>query len=226
MTEFQLPECDYCESTEGIRQIGEDKVCPVCESKGVNRVNNPPISINEVLTKSREIDSRVTVRTDLFNAATVSIIDLKKSIDDDETITNKPYTLAVELQTRFNHHKQVIFELNEKVVEESNKQKAIQIYLNQLANQLRADEREKLKISDINYSPRPIKLPVNAKTIRLTKQRIDKVELRKRAAELGVPEFTLQMIIVQKGITVEQAFQLMKANIEQAKAKANITESK
>lgn len=167
--------------------------------------------LNSVVKESNRIDSTINVRTDLFNAATVAIMDLKKSIDEDPAIENKPFTLASELKNRFEHYKQVVFELNEKVVEAGNNQKAIQIYLNSLANQLRADEREKLKISDISYKPGLVKSTVKKIS---TSKKIDKVELRKFASELGVSEFTLQMVVVQKGISVADAAFLLKRSID------------
>jgi DNA integrity scanning protein DisA with diadenylate cyclase activity len=174
-------------------------------------------SLNSIVKESNLIDSTIQVRTDLFNAATVAIMDLKKSIDADESITNKPYELAKTLKDRFEHYKQVVFELNEKVVEAGNQQKAIQIYLNNLANQLRADEREKLKISDISYSTKPIKASVKKIS---TSKKIDKIELRKFASELGISEFTLQMVVVQKGISVADAAFLLKKSIESASVKS------
>ena len=214
---MNLPECDYCESTDSIKVIDGENICPSCLANHSSS-NQAPININEVLTKSREIDNRVQVRTDLFNSATVAIVELKKSIDSDDSVVNKPYALAIELQKRFNHFKSVIFELNEKVVEASNQQKAVQIYLNNLANSLQVEEREKLKLQDINYKPGVMKLPITPKTIRLSKKRIDKKELREYAAKLGVAEFTLQMIVIQKNITVVDAYNMMKINIDKAKS--------
>lgn len=175
-----------------------------------------PIAINSVLRDAAAIDSKVEVRADLFNAATKSIIELKAAIDTDPTITNKPYALAEALKTRFEHHKTVVFELNQKLVEQGNQQKAIQIYLNTLANQLRAEEREKLKISDISYKPAPPKAPAKPKAV-TTKKKIDKKELREAASRLGVSEFTLQMIVVQRGISVADAENVLKASIAAAK---------
>ena len=172
--------------------------------------------VNDAVKESNRIDSTINVRTDLFNAATIDIMDLKKSIDSDPSIENKPYELAKTLKDRFEHYKQVVFELNEKVVEAGNQQKAIQIYLNNLANQLRADEREKLKISDISYKPGLVKSTVKKIT---TSKKIDKAELRKFASELGVSEFTLQMVVVQKGISVADAAFILKKSIEAAKVK-------
>ena len=161
------------------------------------------------------------MRGDLFNAATVAIVDLKKSIDDDISIPNKPYTLAEELKRRFEHFKTVVFELNQQIVDAGNNQKAIQVYLNQLANQLRSEEREKLKISDLSYQPVKVK-PVTPKGIKTTgtrkSGRLDKTELRKVASELGVPEFSLQMIVVSKGVTIIEAGRILKASIESAKS--------
>jgi hypothetical protein len=180
------------------------------------RFDNP---VSNAVLQSKQIDSTIQVRTDLFNAATTAIMDLKKSIDDDPTIDNKPYALASTLKERFEHYKQVVFELNEKIVEAGNQQKAIQVYLNNLANQLRAEERERLKIADISYKPVPPRSSVKKISTTQTgkKGKIDKVELRKYAAELGISEFTLQMVVVQKGISVADAAKILKASIEAAK---------
>lgn len=250
VNKYVIGTCDVCEKN-GIKvmaKYGNMLFCDECwskEQKSVETINDPieqarriseanarveaqraqhpiaSIGINEVLRQSREIDNSVTIRTDLFNAATVSIIELKKAIDSDASIDNKPYALAEELKRRFEHHKNLVFELNQQLAEHGNQQRAIQVYLNQLANNLRAEEREKLRIADINYKPAPPKT-VSTKSI-TTKQtskktKIDKVELRKYAGEIGVSEFMLQMIVVQKGISVSEAAGLLKKSIEDAKS--------
>lgn len=169
---------------------------------------------------SRQIDSTIQVRTDLFNAATISINQLKSIIDMDTSITNKPYALASELMVRFTTYKNAVFELNQKIVEAGNQQKAIQVYLNQLANSLRAEEREKLKIADINYKPTAPK-SVTVKPIKTATKKLDKVELRKYAAELGVSEFTLQMVVVSKGLTVEDAANILRRSIKESQSESH-----
>lgn len=176
--------------------------------------------VGEAIKTAEKIDSTIEVRTDLFNAATVAIVEMKRAIDEDSTVTNKPYALAESLKARFEHFQNVVFELNKQIVEATNNQKAIQVYLNNLANQLRAEEREKLRIQDINYKPNPVKTPsVKSVTTRQTskKTKIDKAELRKVAAQLGVAEFTLQMLCVSKGIGVTEAAELLRKSIEAAK---------
>lgn len=209
--------CQTCYDKEMIAQA-ENKLLAekrVADSNEAVRVN----AVNKALVDSAKIDSSVQIRTDLFNAATVSIDELKKAIDEDTTIINKPYALAGELTKRFQHFQQVAFQAQEAVVAANNNQRAIQTYLNTFANTLRAEEREKLKIQDINYRPSAIK-PVKPAAIRTAKKKLDKVELRKYAAELGIAEFTLQMIVVSKGLTVEQAANMLRKSINEAKSES------
>lgn len=201
--------CDDCHKAEIDAQVS------MVQSNETYKQNQLNIAINT----ARQIDESITVRTDLFNAATVSIVDLKSTIDNDVNIVNKPFALAEELMKRFTHFKSIVFELNQQIIEAGNQQKAIQVYLNQLSNSLRADEREKLRIADINYKPTAIK-SVTPKSIKTTttSKKIDKVELRKYAAELGVSEFTLQMLVVQKGISVATAANLLRNSIKESKS--------
>lgn len=229
-------ECDYCDNTESnidsLKEWDGDK-CPTCilAEKSIPdkpKMSEPsPISVNEVLKQSREVDNSVQVRTDLFNAKTLAIVDLKKAIDEDDAIENKQFTLAQELMNRFNRQKSVIFELNEKLVAATNEQRAIQVYLNQLANKLRQEEREKLKLQDINYKPKPVPTQkVTRKRIKLSKKKIDKKELVAAANELGVSQHILHMLIIQKNLTVQEAAKVLKKNIEAAKAKSTAEQVK
>lgn len=220
-------DCEGCEKTGTIVRLFHGKNQWFCDScaeteiqRQVDMVRQNQLSLTPVesaIHQAAKIDSTVQVRTDLFNAATVAITELKASIDADASIENKPYALAEQLMARFSHFKQVVFELNQKIVEAGNQQKAIQIYLNQLANTLRAEEREKLRINDINYKPGPVKVAA-PKPIKTTAKKLDKVELRKYAAELGVSEFTLQMIVVQKGLSVAEAAKVIRHSINAAKS--------
>jgi hypothetical protein len=225
--------CDKVHTEENPVKItvhyGNMWFCDECwekESKATAELKANQQTVNVVtnaLQQAARVDNTVQVRTDLFNAQTVSIINLKAEIDNNPEITNKPYVLAQELMARFEKFKSVIFEYNEKIVEANNAQKAIQVYLNQMANQLRSEEREKLKIADINYQPTKVK-PVKPAAIKTTgtkkATKLDKVELRKYAAELGVAEFTLQMVVVAKGCTIPEAAEMLKKSIAAAKTQA------
>jgi hypothetical protein len=187
-----------------------------CTGKECNEVR--PDELTEIstiaslaLSSSRAIDQSITVRTDLFNAETVAIVDLKKIIDENVEITNKPFALASELKKRFEHFQSVIFAKQEEIVETANKQKAIQVYLNELANKLRSEEREKLKIADINY--KPVSKEVKVPKITVKKVKLDKELLTSTAKELGIPVFTLQSFVTAKNCTIEVAANMIKASL-------------
>lgn len=208
--------CDECWEKE--QAATKEHMSPENQQKRVDAYRNSVES--RVLDASKAIDNSIAVRTDLFNAATVAIIDMKKAIDENPEVSNKPYALAEALTERFNHYKQVVFDAQQQILEAGNQQKAIQVYLNQLANSLRAEEREKLKIADINYKPATVKPTVRKVTTSQTKKstKLDKTELRKYAAELGVSEFTLQMVCVSQGITPEAAANKLRKSINEAKS--------
>jgi hypothetical protein len=173
-----------------------------------------------VLAEAKAIDDSIQVRSDLFNAATVAILDIKKTIDEDANITNKPYILAETLKSRFEHFKNIVFDLNQQLVEAGNQQKAIQVYLNNLANSLRAEEREKLKIADINYKPNQVKTPTvrTIKTTGTSVKKATKADIKKAANELGIPEFTLASFVLMHGGNLEAAVTKLKASIAAAKS--------
>jgi len=224
----KIAECECCPNKVAERSIkvfgGNMRMCVSCHAKELiaqTELQKPENqqarvdAMNLALEKAKAIDNAVQVRTDLFNAETVSIIELKQIIDNNPSIINKNFSLAETLMGRFEHHKSIVFEANETIVNATNTMKAIQVYLNQLANKLRAEEREKLKIQDLNYKPKEVK-PVKPRAIKTAKAKLDKVELRKYAAELGVSEFTLQMIVVSKGITVEKAADILRKNLKES----------
>jgi hypothetical protein len=226
VTSRKTGDCEACDRTDTVIKVFHGKnlwLCDTCAEAEiqaqVDSVRKQQAELNPVkdaLIVAATIDSTIQVKTDLFNAATVAINELKATIESDSTITNKPYALAETLMARFTHFKQVVFELNAQIVEAGNQQKAIQIYLNNLANTLRAEEREKLQIANINYKPGPVK--ISKPTAKVVKPKIDKAELRKFAAELGLSEFTLQMIVVSKNLTVAEAAKVLRHSINTAKS--------
>ena len=167
------------------------------------------------MNEARQVDESIRVSSDLFNADTMAIIERKKLIDSNPDIENKPYFLANQLIEQFRHNKQVIFEANETIIKASNEQKAIQVYLNNLANSLRQEEREKLKISDINYKPES---KVISRPKAPSRTKLDLIALKKAASELGVSLIFIQQLVISKGISIEQAVDVIKKSIESAKS--------
>lgn len=209
--------CADCWTKE--QHVSAEHMSPENQQKRVQEYRDKENAQQKIIMEARRIDNSIEVRTDLFNAATTSIVDLKKAIDENSEIKNKPYALAEELSNRFNHYKKVVFELNEQLVEAGNQQKAIQVYLNNLANQLRTEEREKLKIADINYRPTAIKSvkPKSISTTGIKPTKVDKTLRAKYAKELGISEFTLQQVIIASGGDIEKAMEKIQASIQAAR---------
>lgn len=237
MAQQKMGDCEVCPATNTIITLRHSNIwfCEDCWDKELTmqkatfspdavkaRVENVQLAApaNQILQEARNIDASITVRTDVFNAATAAIVEIKKVIDADATITNKPYALASELMTRYKHFGNVIFQAQETIVDGNNNQRAIQQYLNNMANQLRAEEREKLKIADINYRPNPVKQPTvkSIKTVGTTPtKKATKADISKAAKELGIAEFTLHAFVLQSGGDLELAVKKIKASIEAAK---------
>lgn len=240
--------CEACGNTGVCEIIGTILMCEDCQAKEreavANRIQaiataakmNEGVNLNRlpeaereklygeaaelnILAKSMQIDNAIQLHTDIFNAKTVAIVELKKAIEADDSIENKHYKLAEVIGERFKHLTQVIFDARQKQVDAQNEQKAIQVYLNQLVDKLSKEEREKLKLHDIEYKPsdKPVKKPSAAKV-----KKFDKTEVREFAQkltdELGFPvaDSILQMICVSKNMSAEQAANHFRKNYKEA----------
>lgn len=195
--------------------------CTKCKIERPHEFNTLHKLDNLVLTTAKQIDQSINYRTDLFNAETVSIESLRLAIESDNTIENKHFELARIIKERHEHFQSVIFAKQDEIMEASNRQKAIQIYLNNLANKLRSEEREKLKLSDITYQVKPVG-PVKTPSIKKPSKKFDSASIKLWAAnltkELGkpIPEFMLQTIAVSNNCDAEAAANILRRNIKES----------
>lgn len=202
-----IPFCKDCLAKE----LQAEQELKATEKERVARVEEIHIQ-REVERLQEELDTTIEIKTDLFNAEIPSISEMKKKIDEDESITNKQFALAKMVRTEFDHLKKIIFDLREHETKAANRQRALVSYLNDLATKLSAQEREELKLRDVNYKPEPPKAP-KPKKITPPKQKTDKEALRKAAEELGVPEATLTILIYAKNISLDEAIALLKTKL-------------
>src|SRR3990167_3024308 len=142
-----------------------------------NKVANP---YNELIRNARKIDEQIHLSTDIFNAKTVAFTDIRDAIwSNDEILPeNKHFELARFCKERIAHFQSVIFDLDKKKIEAYSEQKAWHLSLNTLANSLRLEEREQLRVNDITYD---VKMPkaVTPRTIKIAPKKASKEELRK-----------------------------------------------
>lgn len=214
-------ECDHCDYVGVVESdANNDLACASCLNlvvkKEIINSNHGPIGISEVLRKSRETDYSVELVSDIFNLETTAITEIVNAIRADETITNKPNAIAGAMYDRIRHFQKVIFERSDENKKDYSRQRAYQTELNKIANELRDEEREKYRLIDINYKPRPPKEEIKVKKVSL-KKKIDKTALREAAKELGIGEFVIQALCVSQNLSVEDAKIKIKVNMEKAR---------
>jgi hypothetical protein len=166
---------------------------------------NEIIALNKILREAVAVDSSISVKTDIFNAETVSIVDIAESINKDSGISDKNEALAEFLVNRYKTYKEKIFANNAENVELVNKQNAIQKYLNELKNKLTEAQRQKYQLLDANYKPNQVKLANKPISSVAKPKKYDKAELIKAAQRAGVPVQVIQMVCVSKNMTPMQA---------------------
>lgn len=177
---------------------------------------NETIKINQLIADSNKIDQSIQLVTDIFNAQTTAIVDLLKAIDDDATIENKAFAKASTVVDRIKHFSKVLFEAKEQVILAENAIRAGQVMANQLADKLRADEREKLKLNDIQYTPTAPKTPKPKSTGTRkvsTKVKVDMTEVNVWAGKVGMPYNVIHMRMIKFNMTAEAAARTLAAEL-------------
>lgn len=196
--------CEVCGNSGTCNILyGNILMCQDCEAKemALQLENNTPEKqearvreSNEFLEIAKAIDTTVQVRTDLHNAETMAIIDIKRAIDEDTLIENKHFTLSKILEERYLSFKDKVFSLREEITKLESQQRAIQTYYNELSKKLRAEEKAQIKLKDVTYQP------IEPKVVRpkVTKPSINKIELKKLCEEYQVPENIVSIVMLQK----------------------------
>lgn len=162
------------------------------------------------LSKAAQLDARIRISTDIFNAETVAIAEIKRVIDADETITNKHFTLAQAIETRYKAFAKVVHDKTEEIIELETKQRALQTYFNTLGKELREHERAQLRLKDLQYKPKEPTKVLKPKKEKLAVKTYDMAEIRAAAEKYGVMPNMVQIFCIQRKVTPDEAAQLVK----------------
>lgn len=165
-----------------------------------------------------KVDTTIKVKTEIFNAKTKSIIDIKDEIDLDPSIVfkDKSYELGKRVLADFQHLRNVLFNFDQAYHKERDNKtselRSQQTFLNELANRISKEERDRIGLKDLSYKPLPPKAP---KAPKVKKKKFNKKELKEYSDKLGGNvEYLLQGLCVQKDITVEEAYNIVKKGID------------
>lgn len=202
--------CESC-NAQGPCEITHGNIlsCAKCAAYDHESQQNLDLHVKAVEVKRafKEVDASIKISTDIFNAKTVAINKIKTAIDADPSVVNKDFALAQLIEERFLHLKDVIFAKRAEVVEAENEQKAIQVYYNELAKKLRTDERERIRLKDVQYKPLEVAIK---KPRAITVKKYDSDEIKRIAADTGVNAAILQMLCVANNISPVDAARLYK----------------
>lgn len=208
--------CDICGNSGECNLTSDDRLlCPDCDYKDLR--DRTPEELNsratEVRRKFNEIDAGIQISTDIFNAKTIGIHQLKLAIDADSSVPadKKYFTLATAIDVRFTKLTEIIYGAKETVLHAENEQRAIQTYYNELGKRLRQEEKEKLRLRDATYIPIT---PDVKKTPKAPKVKViaNPAEVRAACVRHGVPDAVMlvTMLMVAKKYSVEDAIDVYK----------------
>jgi hypothetical protein len=169
------------------------------------------------LENAKEIDNSIEVLEQIWNAETTPLVQVKSIIDNDENIEKKHLALATFISERITQFKEAIFTIDEKKVELANKMRRDQVYLQELAPKLTAEQREKLRVADLSYTPAtPKKKKVVKKGERRGPKRFTKKQLDAVAKEFGYDPYMIKTLALQKGVDLVEAALMIKKKFESA----------
>ncbi len=191
-------QCECCNNTsDKCQSVGTIIMCPDCFAKDqalmIQSIAEAPARLEILNSAARRIEPIGNI-AEYFNNKTTSIVEYRKQIDADETIKDKPWHEAQELMNWLNESKKNLFNLKKQEEVEVANQNAIQVRLNTLANNLRAEQREQLKLANVNYKPAEV---TKAKAPKVSKPKaFDKVAIDEACKKYNIPAAVLQTICV------------------------------
>ncbi len=139
----------------------------------------------------RNEDSSIRYSGDIFNAEVTSIAEIKRICMEDESLGNTDerfFKFQNLIAERIENYKKVIFNLDDEKHKLVAQQRAAIESLREYGSQVRAEIRERIKLSDANYTPAPvIKIP------KITKPKVN------------AEDRLIEMLATMKGISKEEA---------------------
>jgi hypothetical protein len=214
-------ECECCSNTGTLYQVfGNMWMCADCRDKEIKlqaehqSLENQQKRVDDLVARSRQIDQSVVVKADVFNAATVPIVELKAAIENNAEIPaeKKQEAFATELDARIQHLQPIIFNMRKDLLDKENELRMYQTNLQHAALTLRKEIRDKLHLNDPIYTPTAPKVIKPAKE-RAPKAKFSKEELRAAAEKYDVPQQAIQMLVTAKKMTPDEAGQHLKKTL-------------
>lgn len=167
---FEIASCESCNRAPEPCRYNEDEIlmCESCLKRDIEikselsaaKVSEETIATEPLseLAAAIQIDNNLTTSQDFFNAETVSMVELEQIIARDTTVADdqKHFKFVEVIRERHKMFRQKLFEVKQLEVEILSRERAMQYRLNDIASKFRLDEREKLKLQDLSYTPKEV----------------------------------------------------------------------
>lgn len=228
--------CRDCEAKENeaiaSRQIeaqSQPQTYTAVSPQAIEQMNNfRAMSLESINMKyARELDTSIERITDLFNAKTVAIVDLKAIIDVDDSIPKdkKAEALFITLGERINKLKPLMRDARTVLNNLGNEEQSIQSYMNNMANRIRKEVREQYSIKDSGYVTKAPPASVKKVKIGINKEDL-KFQAKRVAAEgIGYDEATamalIEMICKQRKISPDKAANQLCKNTKEIESESS-----
>jgi len=195
------------------------KDCKKVEDEAWAKAEAKTKEMNLVIQESRRIDSSIQVTSDIFNAKTVPIIQLKGAIAQNTEIPEgeqKQYALVKEIYDRMKHLSAVVFDLQTQLKEANANLRMWQANAQEEAAKLSAKYRAEFAEINIEYEPtkpakpakdRASKGPKTPKVNKAPAAKWSVGDLKDAADRLGLKNYEVlrSLMIFNPGMTVAQA---------------------
>lgn len=211
----KIDDCDACPKQDvEVWSLDNMLLCADCRAKQLDAKNAAarlPVAVESLIAKSQKQDASIQVKADIFNAATVSFIELKAAVDNDENVPadQKEFEFVKLVAERIKKFNEVIFADEAALNEKKNERHAWHTQMKEFANKLREDQRAKLKQFDINYTPSSPKAVGAIKTSKPTgpkkKKSFTITELKAAAGKYNLPYAQVQSIVISRNMTPTDA---------------------
>lgn len=159
-------DCEACEYTGPCEfHVNSNMLlCPTCYDKQVQALLTSLETPNEARTKELEtqkfnkeieIVAKTPIRHsgDFYNAIVTSHMDLKRMIENDDSITDKQYAFQDAMTLRYKAICDALFPIEEQAYKLNLEKVVIAKTMREFGEELRKDIRERLRESDNNYIP-------------------------------------------------------------------------
>ena len=205
-------DCEQCDKSDVDTYLihGNMWLCLECRDADV-QVMSQNHQVASLIETARKVDESVKIDKDLFIVATVPLTELHGAILADDAIpaNQKDYTLCNMVAEQITHKQSVVFNLRKELNAAENELRAAQVFLQTAAGKLHAEQREKFKQYDVNYSPAPVKSVKKASQSKSPSKPFKKAELYAAVQKWGIDAVTIQMVAKMRNVSPDEAGRML-----------------